>query len=98
MNGRMLVAAALPDGFVIAPHTHPGVERLTVISGTFHLGTGAVVDRAHAQRLTPGSYFSLPPGMVHFAIAEGETVVQLSSIGPWQIDYVNPAADPRRRE
>jgi quercetin dioxygenase-like cupin family protein len=95
--GFFTMRLRLPDGFVIAPHTHPGVERVTVLSGTFHLGTGEALDRASAQPLTAGSYFSLPPGAPHFAIAEGETVIQLSSIGPWQIRYVNPADDPRGR-
>jgi hypothetical protein len=33
--------------------------------------------------------------MAHFAYAEGETVIQLNSIGPWGLEYVNPADDPR---
>jgi len=36
------------------------------------------------------------PETAHFAIAEGETVIQLTSIGPWEINYVNPEDDPRR--
>ena len=39
--------------------------------------------------------FSMPPEMTHFAVTEGETEVQLSSIGPWMIHYVNPDDDPR---
>lgn len=85
----------MPDGFIISPHTHPNVERVTVISGTFLLGDGDVVDREEMERLDAGSYTSMPPGMVHCAIAEGETVIQLTSIGPWVIDYVNPEDDPR---
>jgi quercetin dioxygenase-like cupin family protein len=87
----------MPDGFVIAPHWHPGVERVTVLAGTFHLGHGERVDRQAAERLPAGSHFSLPPGMRHYAITEGETIVQLSSIGPWEITYVNSADDPRSR-
>jgi hypothetical protein len=34
--------------------------------------------------------------MRHFAVAKGETVIQLTSIGPWQINYVNQADDPRK--
>ncbi len=86
-----------PDGFVIAPHSHPNVERVTVISGTFLLGSGETVDRDAAVRLKAGSYTSMPPGMRHFAIAEGETVVQLTTVGPWEINYVNPEDDPRLR-
>jgi len=97
-SGVFTMRIRMPDGFVIAPHTHPGVERVTVISGTFHLGHGEELDREAARALPPGSHFSLPRGMAHYAIMEGETVVQLSSIGPWQISYVNPEDDPRSRE
>lgn len=87
----------LPDGFIISPHTHPNVERVTILSGTFKLGHGTNVTEDATTTLTAGGYFSMPPGMVHFAIAEGETIVQLKSIGPWQINYVNPEDDPRNR-
>jgi quercetin dioxygenase-like cupin family protein len=95
--GFFTMQIRMPDGFVIAPHWHPGVERLTVLSGAFHLGHGEVFDRQAAERLPAGSHFSLPPGMRHYAFTEGETVVQLSSIGPWEITYVNADDDPRRR-
>jgi hypothetical protein len=36
--------------------------------------------------------------MKHFAWAKGETVVQLHGIGPWKIQYVNPAAEPRNNK
>lgn len=88
----------MPDGFHISPHTHPNVERVTVISGTFHLGHGEELDKEAAEPLEAGSYFSLPPEMIHYAIAEGETVIQLTSIGPWVINYVNPEDDPRLRD
>ena len=85
----------MPDGFRINPHTHPAVERVTIISGTFHLGHGEAFDRGAATGLEPGSHFSIPSGHPHFAEMEGETVIQLSSIGPWEIQYVNPEHDPR---
>lgn len=95
--GVFTMQIRMPDGFVIAPHWHPGVERVTVLSGAFHLGHGETADRAAAQRLPAGSHFSLPPRMAHYAFVEGETVIQLSSVGPWEITYVDPADDPRRR-
>lgn len=87
----------LPDGYRIAPHTHPQPERVTVISGTFRLGEGDSFDETNTQALDAGSYFSMPPGMTHFAVTEGETVIQLTSTGPWTIEYVNPEDDPRLR-
>lgn len=88
----------LPDGFRIAPHTHPRPEIVTVISGAFHLGMGGTADDSKTRRLVPGDFFAFDPGMAHFVRIEGETVVQLNSVGPWGIDYVNPADDPRQKK
>lgn len=87
----------MPDGFRISPHWHPRVERVTVISGTFKLGHGENFDSNAAEPLEAGSYFSMPPEMVHYAVTEGETVIQLTTIGPWEIHYINPEDDPRKR-
>lgn len=94
--GVFTMRLKLPDGFAIAPHWHPNVERVTVISGVFLLGSGESFDRDSAERLEAGSYTSMPPGMRHYAFAEGETVVQLTTVGPWEINYVNPSDDPRQ--
>jgi quercetin dioxygenase-like cupin family protein len=96
--GVFTMRIRMPDGFVISPHWHPNVERVTVLSGTFLLGSGDVLNRQAVERLPAGTYTSLPPETRHFAIAEGETVIQLTSVGPWVINYVNPADDPRRRD
>jgi quercetin dioxygenase-like cupin family protein len=94
--GFFALRMRLPDGYVIPPHWHPVQERVTILSGTFHLGHGEQLDHDRTQALGPGSYFSLPPRMSHYAIAQGETVIQLTSVGPWTITYVDPADDPRR--
>lgn len=85
----------LPDGYVIAPHTHPVNERVTVISGTFQLGMGETFDAGKLNDLPAGTYAAMEPNTPHFARAKGETVVQLNNIGPWAVNYVNPADDPR---
>jgi quercetin dioxygenase-like cupin family protein len=96
-DGLFALRLKLPDGYALAPHTHPKPEIVTVISGTFLLGMGAKADRSKAQALPAGSFFAFPPGMAHFAYAQGETVIQLNSTGPWALDYVNPADDPRKK-
>ena len=96
--GIFTMRIRMPDGFRIAPHWHPKPERVTVISGTFLLGAGEVLDAEDTTPLGPGSYTSLPPGMRHFAIARGETVIQLTSVGPWEITYVRSQDDPRGRD
>ena len=37
----------------------------------------------------------MPPGMPHYVYAGEETVLQLNSIGPWGVVYVNAKDDPR---
>ena len=85
----------LPDGFKVAPHWHPKVEHVTVISGTFNLGMGEKFDQTGAREMLAGTFGFWAAGMKHFAWAKGDTVIQLHGIGPWTITYVNPSDDPR---
>lgn len=97
-EGVFVLRLKLPAGFKIAPHTHPRPEILTVVSGAFHIAMGKVADETKAQKLGPGGFFAFDPGMPHYAHVEEDTVVQLSSTGPWTINYVNPADDPRQKK
>jgi quercetin dioxygenase-like cupin family protein len=83
------------DGYVFAPHSHPHDEHVTVVAGALWLGNGAKLDRAEARRLDVGGYAFLPKEQFHYAWAEGETVFQVSAIGPFAITYANPDDDPR---
>jgi quercetin dioxygenase-like cupin family protein len=94
-EGPFVVRFQFPDGYHIPPHTHPKTERVTVISGALYLATGEALDRSSAKELSAGSFGYWPGGMKHTAWSEGDTVIQLHGIGPWQINYVNPADDPR---
>ena len=97
-EGPFTMRLQLPDGFQIQPHWHPAVEHVTVISGTFNLGMGEKFDKSAGRALPAGSFAFMPPGMRHFAWATGETVLQLHGQGPWKINYVNPADDPRNKK
>jgi quercetin dioxygenase-like cupin family protein len=93
--GPFVMRVRLPDGYKIPPHSHPKPERVTVLSGSFHLGMGERFDPKHARTLKAGTYGTWPAGMKHFVWVEGETVVQFHGDGPWAIEYVNAADDPR---
>lgn len=95
--GFFAMRLKLPDGYRIPPHWHPVVERVTVVSGTFRLGTAEQPDWDAMHELPAGSYTSMQPGMRHYARVSGETVVQLATVGPWGINYVNASDDPRRK-
>ena len=94
-DGVFAMRLKLPDGFHIAPHFHGRPEIVTVISGTFRIGMGEEANPDEVTVLQPGGFFAYPPGMAHYAYAEGETVVQLNSTGPWTITYVRDEDDPR---
>ena len=95
-EGPFVMRVKVPDGFHIPAHTHPKPERVTIIQGTFKLAMGDKLNRADANTLPTGTYGVWPPGMVHAVWTEGETIVQFHGMGPWVINYVNPADDPRK--
>jgi hypothetical protein len=99
-EGPFVFRVKVPTGYKIMPHTHPKPERVTIISGTFFLGMGDKFDRDAAnaiQKLPAGTYGKWEAGMKHYVWVQGETIVQFHGEGPWRIDYVNPADDPRNQ-
>jgi len=91
------VRLRFPANYAIPPHTHPAVERVTVLSGTFHMGMGEKFDRAATQAVRAGDIMIMQPGTVHYAWTDSETVVQLHGTGPWAVNYINPNDDPRKQ-
>lgn len=87
----------LPPNYHIPPHSHPAIEHVTVIAGSFHLGMGDKADKAKATALPMGSLAIMQPKTTHFGYTEVETVVQVHGVGPWAVNYVNPADDPRKK-
>lgn len=88
----------LPPNFKVPAHTHPVFERVTVLSGTFHLGIGEKFDPAKARAYPAGGVAMMPPGMPMFAYTtDEEAVIQIHGTGPWGIDYLNPEEDPRKK-
>ncbi|HYI72863.1 MAG TPA: cupin domain-containing protein [Skermanella sp.] len=96
-EGPFVLRLKFPGNYKIAPHTHPVTEAVTVISGTFNIGSGEIADKGKTQTLPAGSFYSYSPGMAHYAYTEEETVIQLSTVGPWALTYVNPKDDPRQK-
>ena len=88
----------LPDGYKVPPHWHPSDENVTVLKGTLLVGKGEKLDPANMEKLPVGSFMRMPKTMRHSAMAKGETIIQFHGIGPFDINYVNPADDPRKKE
>jgi hypothetical protein len=94
--GPYVVRMKMPDGYKIMPHFHPTTENVTVISGTFHLGTGDTFDDSKGAEMPAGSFGYVGPNMHHYAWATGETIVQVHGQGPFKLTYVNAADDPSK--
>ena len=79
------------DGAKVPPHWHPTDENITVLKGAFLVGTGEKYDEAQLKAMDVGSFVSMPKEMRHFARAKGDTVIQAHGVGPFNINWVNPA-------
>jgi ketosteroid isomerase-like protein len=88
----------MPNGYKIAPHTHPTDEHVTVMSGTFAAAMGKTWDDKALGDFAAGSYANMAATMPHYAQAKGATVVQVHGVGPFVVDYVNPADDPSKKK
>jgi uncharacterized RmlC-like cupin family protein len=95
--GPFTVRLKFPANYQIPAHSHPAIERVTVLSGTFHMGSGDKLDKSVTHALPAGGIMIIPAGSNHFAWTAEETIVQLNGTGPWGVIYVNPADDPRRK-
>ncbi len=94
--GAFTVRLDMPDGYEIKPHTHPTSERLRTIEGTVMMGLGKKWDNGKLKAHVKGAEMSLGAGEPHFVRAQGRTVIEVESTGPFQITYVNSADDPRK--
>jgi uncharacterized RmlC-like cupin family protein len=96
-KGPFVVRLKIPAGSKIPAHQHPTAEGVTVISGDFRFGMGDKLDESKAEKLGPGGFVDLPADMNHYAFSGGgETIVQISAEGPFEIKYVNPSDDPSK--
>lgn len=86
-----------PNGYRIAPHTHPTAENVTIINGTFLAGMGTRFTEADLKPYGQSAFASIPANHPHYAMARGVTVVQVHGMGPFQLTYVDSAGKPIAR-
>jgi ketosteroid isomerase-like protein len=92
-----VVRAQVPAGYKVPPHWHPGVENLTILSGTVALGMGETFDESKMTTIPVGGYASLPAEMRHYFMAKTASTFQVHGMGPFVVNYVNPADDPSKQ-
>ena len=95
--GPYTVRVRMPDGYRVAPHTHPTDETLTVLSGALLVSHGENMRTTGPATLEAGGRLALTAGTPHAVTARGITIIEIESTGPFEIRYLNPADDPRRQ-
>jgi quercetin dioxygenase-like cupin family protein len=89
-----VVRLRFPDGYRIPVHTHSITDRVTVLQGDFWMGMGTTYDRSLLQPVGSGAVGMIPRDQPHFALAQGDTVIQLFGVGPFDIVWHDQADDP----
>jgi len=86
-----------PAHYKFLPHTHPGTERVTVLSGTILVAIGEKYDAAKLTQVGPGAHFVIPAKAPHYGECIDETVLEIHTPGPLGTTYVNPTDDPSKK-
>lgn len=94
--GPFAVRLQFPSGYRVQPHWHPTDENVTVLSGTMAFGMGEKFDESSMKELAAGGYVVLPATMRHSAMARTAATIQIEGVGPFVLNYVNPADDPSK--
>lgn len=84
-TGPFTMRLRVPAGTRLAPHWHPQPERVTVLAGAAAVGFGPRFDEAALRVLRAGSYYVNPPRTAHFLAFPEDSILQVSSEGPWAL-------------
>lgn len=80
----------------IEAHAHQDDRVAVVLSGTWYFAYGRQFDESKLRALPPGTFYTEPPKVDHFAMTKAEGVtIQITGTGPSSTTYVNPANQPR---
>ena len=89
--GPYTIEIRVPANTSIAAHTHRDERSAVVVRGTWYFGYGATADEARVKPLPPGSFYTEPANVAHFALTRGEPVVAyISGWGPTDTRFTKP--------
>ena len=87
--GPFAMRLMLPEGYKLSAHWHPGIEHVTVISGTLHLVSGDDLAPAKAKAFPAGSYLVLPAKIHMMGWLSEASILQLHGVGPWGMTAID---------
>lgn len=86
--GLYTIQLSVPANTRIEAHDHPDDRVATVVSGTWYIGFGEKFDETKLKALSPGSFYTEPPGKMHFArTGKQPVVIVITGIGPTGTKY-----------
>ena len=95
-SGFYTILLSVPAHTTIQAHTHRDDRMAVVVSGTWNFGYGDHFDQSALKSLPPGSVYSEPGGVTHFARTELDPVlVEISGFGPTDTRYFDLANTPK---
>jgi hypothetical protein len=74
----------------VPAHWHPKDEQLTVLAGSFSIGTGEKWAESGLHMMKSGDFLFMPQEMRHYASFKRGGEIQLHGTGPFVINWVNP--------
>jgi hypothetical protein len=80
----------------VPPHWHVTDEHITVLEGSFSIGSGEQFDASKLQEMKVGAHAMMPAGVRHFSLTKADNVIELFGEGPFVVNFVNPEDDPRK--
>ena len=96
--GLYTIRLKIAPNLRIQAHTHGDTRAAVVFSGTWYIGYGHQFDEKALKELPPGSFYTEPANVDHFAMTKGDVVVQITGFGPTSTTYFDPANDPSRKK
>jgi quercetin dioxygenase-like cupin family protein len=87
--GPYTIRLSIPANTRIQAHTHRDNRTAIVVSGVWYFGYGQVAGASEEKALPPGSFYTEPGGVAHFAETKADPVlVYITGNGPTDTVYV----------
>lgn len=97
--GLYTILLYAPAHTTIQSHSHRDNRMATVLSGTWLFAYGNHFDQKSLKTLPPGSLYSEPAGVTHFAqTSDTSVIVAISGYGPTDTRYFDLANDPEAQQ
>ena len=88
-----------PPKFKHPAHSHSDNRNYTVISGIEYVGIGDKFDAAKLKAHAAGTFSTYVANTNHFSATKDKgCIIQISGMGPSELEYVDPKDDPRKKQ